>query len=142
MFNGFFSLADRFFSKLPPVFWQFFRFCLVGLVNFLVDFSIYFILTRLFGLPYLLAATISFAVAVTCSFFLNRRWTFSYQGANFSAVYFKFFLVNIGGLVLNLILMFVSVELVACPDLLAKFLASVVVAFFNFSLSKFWAFKN
>ncbi|MFA5124369.1 MAG: GtrA family protein [Patescibacteria group bacterium] len=124
------------------LFRQFIKFCLVGTSNFLVDLGVYWLMTRLFGLHYLVASIISFAVAVTWSFELNRKWTFRHHSAGLKWQYAKFFVANIISLSLNLCLLSLLIELVHIPDLLAKAVSSFIVAIFNFSLNRFWTFKR
>lgn len=124
-----------------PIIKEFIKFCLIGLTNLVVDFTIYWILTRIFGLFYIVAAIFSFIVAVSWSFALNRRWTFRYQGNDLKTRYVKFFVANCLSLGINLILFYLFVDWFNIHDLLAKFLVAVIVAFINFSLNKFWTFK-
>lgn len=124
-----------------PVAKQFIKFCLVGLSNFAIDFLGYWLLTRFLGFYYILAAILSFAVAVSWSFYFNQKWTFHYQGQDIYKKYLKFFIVNIVALVLNLFLLYVFVDLLKIFDLVAKLIAAVLVAFLNFGFNKFWTFK-
>lgn len=121
---------------------QFIKFALVGTFNTLVDFTVYIFFTRVIIWPYLVAATLSFLVAVTSSFLLNRYWTFRVQNKNFVTEYFKFILVASGGLLLSLSLLFILVERFYWYDLLAKLLIVVVVMNWNFFLQKYWTFKK
>jgi putative flippase GtrA len=134
------------FYQLPffrrTIFRQFIKFCLVGASNFLIDFLVYLLMTRLFGLHYIPASVISFAVAVTWSFEWNRKWTFRYQGSDLKWQYVKFFTANIISLCLNLGLLTLLIELFHIPDLWAKAVSSLIVAVFNFSLNRFWTFKK
>jgi len=129
-----------FFKRV--LFRQFIKFCLVGTSNFLIDLGVYWLMTRLFGLYYILASIISFAVAITWSFEWNRKWTFRYQGGDLKWRYIKFFIANIISLCLNLGLLTLFIELVHLPDLWAKAIASLIVAVFNFTLNRFWTFKK
>jgi len=140
------SMIKEKFCQLPffrrPIFRQFIKFCLVGASNFFIDFSVYLLFTRLFGLHYLPASVISFVVAVTWSFEWNRKWTFRYRNEGLRWQYIKFFIANIISLSLNLGLLSLLIELVHIPDLWAKAVSSLIVAVFNFSLNRFWTFKR
>src|SRR5450432_2482615 len=59
-----------------PVVVQFVKFGLVGVSNTLLTFAIYTLLLKVFGVWYLAASAIGFAVGATNGFLLNRRWTF------------------------------------------------------------------
>ena len=121
---------------------QFIKFALVGTFNTLVDFTVYIFFTRVIAWPYLVAATLSFLVAVSSSFLLNRYWTFRVQNKNFFTEYLKFVLVASGGLLLSLMLLFVLVEKFYWYDLFAKLVTILVVMNWNFFLQKYWTFKK
>lgn len=124
-----------------PVTKQFVKFGLVGSSNMLIDISIYWLLTRMFDIYYMLAAVSSFVVAVTWSFYMNRRWTFRHNGSDTSKQYVKFFVVNTIVMILNLSSLFVFVDIFGFYDLAVKLAAAVVFALINFSFNKFWTFK-
>ncbi|MEK7072152.1 MAG: GtrA family protein [Patescibacteria group bacterium] len=125
-----------------PVTKQFIKFCLVGSTNMVIDIFVYWFFTRIFSVYYLLAAVFSFVVAVTWSFFMNRRWTFRHNGHNTTSQYVKFFVVNISVMVLNLSFLFIFVDWFGFYDLIVKLAAAVVFSLVNFSFNKFWTFRT
>ena len=128
-----------------PFFSQMMKFALVGISNTLIDFFIYFLLTRtfLFWQKYYLGANFaSFFVACTWSFFINKNWTFKNKEEKISSQYPKFFIVSVVGLIFTEGTLFLLVEYFDFYDLLAKIAAVIVVFFWNFSVNKFWTFKN
>ncbi|MDP2586450.1 MAG: GtrA family protein [Candidatus Komeilibacteria bacterium] len=138
-------ILDRMFRNQPTL-KQFFQFSLVGGLNAIVDFSIYFSLTRSidwFKENYLVANALAFLAAVTCSFFLNNHWTFKERAVKPSAgIYFKY--LGLGLLTLAVIefLLYQLVNNLGVYDLYAKILILLVSAIINFSLSRLWIFKK
>src|SRR5438552_16938904 len=59
-----------------PLLIQFVKFGIVGVSNTLLTFVVYTLLLKVFGVWYLAASAIGFAVGTINSFLLNRRWTF------------------------------------------------------------------
>ena len=55
---------------------QFVKFGIVGVSNTLLTFAVYTVLLKVFGVWYLAASAIGFAVGAVNGFLLNRRWTF------------------------------------------------------------------
>lgn len=55
---------------------QLLQFCVVGGVGYGVNLAVYTLLVHGVGLHYLAAAALSFVVAVTNNYVLNRWWTF------------------------------------------------------------------
>jgi len=54
----------------------------------------------------------------------------------------KFFIANTISIVLNLGLLYILVEFTSINDLISKAMAGVIVGLFNFTLNKFWTFKQ
>ena len=122
---------------------QFFRFSVVGTVNFFLDYLVYFALTRgwaFWGRHIVLAASASFIVAVTSSFFFNTFWTFRCDAAGWHKRVGKFFAVATGGLALNALILFLLTSL-GVYDLVAKVAATAIVLVWNFQLQKKWTFR-
>ena len=55
---------------------QFLKFGIVGVSNTLLAFAVYTLLLKVFGVWYIAASAIGFAVGAVNGFLLNRRWTF------------------------------------------------------------------
>ncbi len=122
---------------------QFFRYGVVGAASTAVDFMIYLSLTRGFGfwLGHRIAAEgMSFVLAVCLGFVLNNIWTFRKDFACWRARAGKYFLVAVGGLILNLIV-FRFVLLMGIHDILAKIAATAIVSVWNFTFQKLWTFR-
>ena len=62
--------------RRPEQWWQLIQFGLVGSSGFVVNFAVYAVCLKGFGLHYLASACIAFCVAVANNFLLNRLWTF------------------------------------------------------------------
>lgn len=85
---------------------QFFKFFITGIVNTIVDFSVFNILILLFGIGgainYLIFRSISFLAGVTNSFFWNRNWVFKKSSKRkIKGEAFLFFTVALIGFTLN-----------------------------------------
>lgn len=122
---------------------QFIKFCIVGSSNGLVDFSVYLAATRFFHVHYIVANFISFIFAVSWSFYWNSRWTFqSRWEVDLQKQYVKFFIINCIGVLLQTTALYIFVEHAGFDDISVKAVAIVGIAFWNFTLSRFWVFKK
>jgi putative flippase GtrA len=100
--------------------------------------------------PLLLTNTFSFILAVTNGFFWNRRWTFrAMDPTHARRQYLSFFAVNIIGFLLNTTILLVLshfLQALGTPAqraaLLGKMAAVPIVAIWNFTASKVWAFAS
>ncbi|MDD5252168.1 MAG: GtrA family protein [Patescibacteria group bacterium] len=126
-----------------PTAGQFLRFSTVGVANTFVDFGVYIALTRPFPFwaQHLLTANvISFTIAATSSFLANTFWTFRCGGDGWQKRFPKFFMVAIGGMLLNSAVLG-SLTWLGVYDLLAKAVATAIVLTWNFGMQKKWTFK-
>jgi putative flippase GtrA len=116
------------------------KFCAVGAVGYVVNLAVYAALLH-GGLHYLLAATCSFLVAVSCNYTLNRLWTFRDRRAGVAAQGMRFFAVAVGSLGANLVVLHVLITLGA-GKFAAQAIAIVLVTPLNFIGNKLWSFRR
>ena len=84
------------------------KFCVVGAVGYLINLAVYDALLHA-GLHYLVAATCSFLVAVTSNYTWNRLWTFREQRGHVGIQGMRFFVVSLGALGANLVVLHVLI---------------------------------
>jgi glycosyltransferase involved in cell wall biosynthesis len=120
------------------------RFMMVGVVNTLLDVSLYFLLTRftyLFAAHLIAAKFFSFLAGTISSLYLNRSWTFGIQGQLTAGEVLRFYSMVSLSIFLDVYLMAVLVG-AHVYDLLALAITTVLVFLVNFVISKFWVFKQ
>ena len=144
-----FKLADFILDKLFfhfPTLKQFFKFSFVGGFNSIVDFSVYFFLTRgldWFGRNYLIANALAFIGAITCSFFLNNHWTFKDRRVKPELpVYLRYVGLSLFTLAIIEVILYYLISNLGVFDLFAKLGTLVISAILNFSLARLWIFKK
>ncbi len=121
---------------------QFIKFAMVGVVNTSTSFTIYYLTTRLLGVPPLAANAVAFIFAVTVSYLLNKRWTFRDTRRASARQYSKFVSINIVGLILSELIIAVLHHGLGWNDILAFFGAVLIVMFWNFGANKLWTFSG
>jgi putative flippase GtrA len=116
-------------------------FALVGVVNTLVDFSVFWTAARLFGWPLVPANVVAWLVAVTFSYMMNSFITFGPESGRTLRWrdYATFAASGVAGMLAS------TATLVALsyvlPVLLAKLLSILVSFVVNFALSHFVVFR-
>ena len=80
---------------------QFGKFMAVGVMNFLVDFGVFKLLSVVFGVPVVISNIISYTCGVINSFIVNRYWTFKIKHKFVSVHFLKFVFVNLISLGVN-----------------------------------------
>jgi putative flippase GtrA len=134
------SVAGPSRSARAAVLIQFMKFGLVGVSNTTLTFVVYTLLLKGFGVWYLLASAIGFAVGATNGFLLNRRWTFrEHVGDSLTPV--RWAIVQSGGLAINEGLLYTLVDGASFDKLVAQALAIVVVTTSTFLVNRAWTFR-
>jgi putative flippase GtrA len=127
-------------AKKPENWAQLIKFGAVGGSGYVINLIVFGILHTL-GIHYIAAAIGAFCVAVSNNFFWNRHWTFAAgEGhAGFQAA--RFFVISVGGLVINLIALRLLVDN-GMAELPAQALAVAISMPFNFVFNKLWTFAE
>jgi putative flippase GtrA len=130
------------YSQHKEVLLQFFKFCLIGFLNTLVDFAVYLFFSRIIGLYFFYANLLSVFIAMSSSFVLNKYWTFKNHDQAVKKQYLMFLLVNTVYFILNNAIVFGLVHYFNAWDVLAKIIAIMIGLFWNFGANKYWTFKE
>jgi putative flippase GtrA len=134
------SLAAASHRLRAPVIVQFVKFGIVGVSNTALTFIVYTLLLKVFGVWYLAASAVGFAVGATNGFLLNRRWTFrEHVGDPLTPV--RWAIVQGCGLGINEGLLFLFVHDARLDKLLAQACATVAVTLSTFFANRAWTFR-
>jgi putative flippase GtrA len=127
-------------TRKPGNWVQLFKFGVVGATGYVINLLVFGLLNQGLGVYHLLAAVASFCVAVSNNFLLNRHWTFkATEGhAGFQAI--RFFAVSVLALGVNLLLLYLLVDVVSAPELPSQAIAVALAMPFNFLGNKLWTF--
>lgn len=116
---------------------QFAKFGVVGLIAFIIDYGLMVLLTEVFGVNYLLSATISFTVSVIFNYLASMRYVFTHKdGMSRRREFVIFVVLSIIGLGLNDLLMWLATGLAGISYLVSKVFATAVVMVYNFITRK------
>jgi dolichol-phosphate mannosyltransferase len=127
-------------TRKPENWVQLFKFGLVGGSGYVINLAVFALLDQAFGVHHLLAALFSFCVAVTNNFILNRHWTFQASGGHAGFQAARFFAVSVLALGVNLVVLYLLVDVASASELPSQALAVAVAMPFNFIGNKLWTF--
>lgn len=119
---------------------RFIKFALVGVMNTLLNWSIFFILTKV-ELYYIVANVIAYLIATIHSYFWNSIWVFKYNNGSKIKSPIKFIVLNIIGLLINTIILYVLVDIFNINKLISLMLTTVIVMIINYVANKVWVFN-
>src|SRR5689334_12031152 len=125
---------------------QFLRFSIIGVVGFVIDAAVLTVAMKGFGLGLYSGRVVSFLVAATATWSLNRRFTFAMLDHRPLVVqWVRFVSANTLGWGVNYglyVVLVTFVPFVTNQPVLGVAAGSVAGLAFNFSVSKFWVFRG
>lgn len=132
-------------SKSEKEISRFLKFCLVGLSGVLVNLGLLQLLTEIFGLFYLVSAVFSIESSILSNFILNEIWTFRERRTSprkdvlNRAI--KFNIVGIGGLLINVAILFLLTESFGIYYLISEMFGIGAAVLWNFTINTWWTWK-
>lgn len=113
------------------------KFGVVGVIAFCIDYGLLAFLTEVFGINYLVSATISFTVSVIFNYIASMRYVFTHKESLSKRKEFIIFVIlSVIGLIINNACMWAGVELFGIHYLITKIGATAVVMVWNFVTRK------
>ena len=137
-------MKEKILSLFDAKMW---KFLLVGVLNTLVGNGLMFLLYNLAHIGYWPSTAVSYALASVMSYFLNRYFTFKYQGQGYGVV-FRFVLNIIVcyalayGIAQPLISWLMSSASVTLRDNVAMLAGMCLFVGFNYLGQRFFAFRE
>ncbi|MEO6138038.1 MAG: GtrA family protein [Luteimonas sp.] len=118
------------------------KFLVVGGVNFVLTFIIFFVLVKLLHVNYLVGLTASWAAGMVFSYVLNFSWVFRpEEQLRFKARFGKFFLASLASLALNLLTLDFLVRRYGFDAFYVQCALIPLIVVFNFTTAKFWSLR-
>lgn len=115
---------------------EIFRFVVTGGISFIVDYGLFFVLSQVMHINYLISTGTSFTVSVVVNYFMCVLWVFEEAKDSGKKTMTLFILTSIIGLIINLILMWIFVDLLSINEMISKILATLLVMFWNYVSKK------
>jgi len=120
-----------YFNKIELMF----DYALVSLIATIIDVAVLYSLTDFLKINYLISATIGYCCGLIIAFYLQKKYTFKEVTAKIKFQFFKFAIISLIGLLINLVILklFVSIGL---WYIFAKIISIIIVFFWNFFVNK------
>lgn len=116
-----------------------------GGLTTLVNIVIYFITTKIFFIDYQISNVIAWIISVTFAFVTNKLFVFESKNKikkdNLKEA-ISFYLFRILSLVIDIITMYILVEVFTIDDMISKIISNVIVIIVNYLFSKLFIFKK
>jgi putative flippase GtrA len=112
------------------------RYIIVGVASNAVGYLLYLVLTRL-GVGHKSAMSCIYVVGAAINFYLNRKWTFR-AVQSVKAGLARYLLAIVLGYFLNLIWLYIFVDLLGWQHELVQAAAIVVISIYFFAINKYY----
>lgn len=120
-----------------------FRYLVVGLANTALFFLFYTLLVETAGLNYLVVNFSLWIISVVCVFFANKYIVFrSYDKEKTASEAASFFASRLFSSVIDMLLLWLQVDIFGFHELMAKIICAAVVTIINWILSKLFIFTK
>lgn len=123
------------------LFQKLFKFGIAGLVGLGIDFSVTYLCKEKLKWNQYLSNSIGFSLAVCNNYFLNRIWTFKSNDSNILKQFGYFLVISLIGLLLNNLVLYFMNERKNKPFYGSKFIATILVFFWNFTANSILTFR-
>ena len=127
-------------QKLKKEFFTLIRYGAVGLVNTGITAAVIFLL-KLTGIHYALYTLAGYAVGITVSFFLNRRFTFRKQNEKAGLQAMKFVSVTVSLLLLTQLLQYLLIDIAGINETPGVLIGMVFYTGIGYILNRIFVFK-
>lgn len=112
---------------------QVFSFGIVGIICFVVDYSIMIFLTEFFNIDYIVSSAVSFTISTVINYILSMTFVFIKKTSiKKQTEFIIFFVMSVIGLVFNEILMLLFVEFFLVHYSVSKIFTTFIVMIYNF----------
>ena len=116
-----------------------------GVATTVVNYVVYFIVTRWMGLSVMPGTWVAWVLAVAFGYVVNKAFVFKTHCENMTALMkeaVSFFTMRLVSLGAETVIMFVTVEMIGLNDLVMKLLTNFIVIVLNYVFSKLFIFKK
>lgn len=131
--------------KLYQKYRSFVLYVFFGGCTTIINIAAYTLCARVFDLGTIPANVVAWILAVAAAYITNKIWVFESKAWTTKAVIYEimtFAACRIATGVMDLVIMYVSVDLLGCNDIIMKVISNALVIILNFVFSKLVIFKR
>ena len=131
--------------KLYKKYEEIINYLIMGVLTTLVSIVSYFIFAKVVGINYLVSNIISWIISVAFAYITNKIFVFKNNVKEKKQVFiqiYQFVKFRLLSLVIDVLLMYLFVEIIKMDDMVAKVINQVIVIVLNYVFSKLFVFKK
>ncbi len=120
---------------------QILKFGVVGVVAFLIDYSLLYVLTEFMSIHYMISSIISFLVSLIFNYIASIYWVFDVKQKQTFKEIIIFTILSVIGLGINQLVMYLMTDVGNIYYMFSKLVATAVVMVWNFVTRKIFIEK-
>lgn len=122
---------------------EFSRFTVVGAINFIFTFVMFFFAVKVAEINYLIALMVVSLLGMVLTYSLNYVWVFKpEQVLKYRGRLLKYVLGGVASIAINMMALRYIVESTGIDPFFAQFLLIPFIVVFNFATAKFWSLRK
>ena len=121
---------------------SFFLYLLVGGIATAVEWVMFALLNGKLHIHYLAATVAAYIISTFCNWAAGRLLVFNKSRLGVIKEILGIYIASIGGLLLNLVIMFILVEAFTIPEMMSKVTATILVFIYNYLVRKKIIYKE
>lgn len=121
------------------------KYIIFGVLTTLVNYVSYAMLTRIFDLEIFISNLIAWLLSVIFAFITNKLIVFKSKELDIKVIakeITSFFAARIFSLLLDMVILYIAVDLMQMNDLIIKLISNIIVIIINYLFSKIFIFKS
>ena len=118
------------------------NYLIVGGLTTLVSIVVYALFTKCFHINYMISNVISWIISVLFAYITNRIFVFKSKSRDILLEIYQFFKYRIFSFLIDVLFMYILVELINVDDMISKIIVQVIVIVLNYVFSKLFVFKK
>ena len=116
-----------------------------GVLTTLVNIAVYYLCAVISDIPTVPSTVIAWVAAVLFAYITNRKWVFESKVTGSRAVLIEmglFFLFRLATGVLDVLIMYITVDVLGLNEMVMKILSNIIVIILNYIFSKLIVFRK
>lgn len=115
---------------------QIVKFGVVGIIAFLIDYSLLYLLTEFMSIHYMVSSIISFTISLIFNYVASIYWVFDVKKKQTYKEMIVFTILSVIGLGINQLVMYLMTDIGNIYYMLSKLVATAIVMVWNFITRK------
>lgn len=118
------------------------NYLIFGVLTTLISIVTYAIFTKVFHIDYLISNVLSWIIAVLFAYITNKIYVFESKSKKNIKEITSFFFFRVVSLIIEMIILYIFVDILHIDDLVTKIIAQIIVIVSNYAFSKVFVFKK